>query len=94
MQSDAGRCRVFCLSVRRASLQLFVAEHDPPVGEAGVGSGGEGLQSAQGRQKEAPGEDLKSRRIAQLEAKLANKNEVISELMEENVKARKANGEL
>jgi transposase-like protein len=34
------------------------------------------------------------RRIAQLEAKLANKNEVIAELMEENVKAKKANGEL
>ncbi len=33
-------------------------------------------------------------RIAQLEAKLANKNEVIAELMEENVKAKKANGEL
>jgi transposase len=39
-------------------------------------------------------EDLKARRIAQLEAKLAQKNEVISELMEENVKAKKANGEL
>jgi len=39
-------------------------------------------------------EDEKSQRIAQLEAKLANKNEVISELIEENVKAKKANGEL
>jgi transposase-like protein len=39
-------------------------------------------------------EDMKGQRIAQLEAKLANKNEVISELMEENVKAKKANGEL
>ena len=39
-------------------------------------------------------EDTKVRRIAQLEAKLANKNEVISELMEENVKAKKADGEL
>lgn len=34
------------------------------------------------------------RRIALLEAKLANKNEVIAELMEENVKSKKANGEL
>jgi len=38
--------------------------------------------------------DADKRRIAQLEAKLANKNEVIAELMEENVKAKKANGEL
>jgi len=33
-------------------------------------------------------------KIEQLQAKLINKNEVISELMEENVKAKKANGEL
>lgn len=39
-------------------------------------------------------EDAKDRRIAQLEAKLVQKNEVIAELMEENVKAKKANGEL
>ena len=34
------------------------------------------------------------RRIEHLEAKLVQKNEVISELMEENVRAKKANGEL
>ena len=46
-------------------------------------------------------ESTKDRKIAQLEAvvarkeaKLAQKNEVISELMEENVRAKKANGEL
>jgi len=39
-------------------------------------------------------EDAKDRKITQLEAKLVDKNEVISELMEENVKAKKANGEL
>ena len=39
-------------------------------------------------------DDAKDRKIAQLEAKLTKKNEVISELMEENVKAKKANGEL
>ena len=33
-------------------------------------------------------------RIVRLEAKLQRKNEVISELMEENVRAKKANGEL
>jgi transposase len=33
-------------------------------------------------------------KIARLEAKLQQKNEVISELMEENVRAKKENGEL
>lgn len=40
------------------------------------------------------GEQAKDRKIEQLQAKLADKHEVISELMEENVKAKKANGEL
>lgn len=39
-------------------------------------------------------EEAKDRQIEQLRAKLVDKNEVISELMEENVKAKKANGEL
>jgi len=39
-------------------------------------------------------ERTKDRKIEQLEAKLIQKNEVISELMEENVRAKKANGEL
>lgn len=39
-------------------------------------------------------EDAKDRKIARLEEKLAQKNEVIAELMEENVRAKKANGEL
>ncbi len=47
-------------------------------------------RSAGPRRKEA-GKDAK---IAQLEEKLTTKNEVISELMEENVKAKKANGGL
>ena len=34
------------------------------------------------------------RRIEQLEAKLVQKNEVIAELLEENVRTKKANGEL
>jgi transposase-like protein len=38
--------------------------------------------------------DLKDQKIEQMEAKLAIKNEVIAELMEENVKAKKANGDL
>jgi transposase-like protein len=39
-------------------------------------------------------DSAKDRKIEALESKLANKNEVIAELMEENVKAKKANGEL
>ena len=39
-------------------------------------------------------EHVKDRRIEQLETKLTQKNEVIAELMEENVRAKKANGEL
>jgi transposase-like protein len=38
-------------------------------------------------------DDAKDRAIAQLEAKLARKNEVISELMEENIHSKKATGE-
>jgi transposase-like protein len=37
---------------------------------------------------------VKDEKIAQLEEKLVQKNEVIAELMEENVRAKKANGEL
>ncbi len=39
-------------------------------------------------------EEGKDRQIAALQAKLASKNEVIAELMEENVRSKKANGEL
>jgi transposase-like protein len=52
------------------------------------------FQRPKGTKIKSKVEDLKTRRIAHLESKLANKNEVISELMEENVKAKKANGEL
>lgn len=38
--------------------------------------------------------ELKDQRIKKLEEKLVHKNEVIAELMEENVKAKKANGDL
>ena len=51
--------------------------------------------------RQAGAESAKDRKIAQLEtvlaqkdAKLAQKNEVISELMEANVRAKKATGEL
>lgn len=39
-------------------------------------------------------EKAKERRIEQLEAKLVAKNEVIAELLEENVRAKKESGEL
>lgn len=45
-----------------------------------------------GRQPNADG--AKDRKIAHLETKLAQKNEVISELMEANVREKKLNGEL
>ncbi|MBU6173618.1 MAG: transposase [Planctomycetes bacterium] len=38
--------------------------------------------------------ELNEQRIKKLEEKLIHKNEVIAELMEENVKAKKANGDL
>jgi transposase len=46
------------------------------------------------RSKGGGRDQAKDRQIEQLRAKLADKNEVISELMEENVKAKKASGEL
>jgi len=39
-------------------------------------------------------QNSQEKKIGQLEEKLTTKNEVIAELMEENVKAKKANGEL
>jgi transposase-like protein len=42
----------------------------------------------------ARAETAPARRIERLEAKLAQKNEVIAELLEENVRAKKASGEL
>jgi len=39
-------------------------------------------------------EEAKDRQIATLHEKLTKKNEVIAELMEENVRSKKANGEL
>jgi transposase-like protein len=43
---------------------------------------------------QARAENAKDRKIAHLELKLTQKNEVISELMEENVREKKRNGEL
>ena len=45
-------------------------------------------------ERKTSGKSTEQRRIEQLQAKLINKNEVIAELMEENVKAKKECGEL
>ncbi|HSR54127.1 MAG TPA: transposase [Acidobacteriota bacterium] len=45
-------------------------------------------------QRKDRSQQIQQQRIAHLEQKLVQKNEVISELMEENVRAKKANGEL
>ena len=56
------------------------------------------LDQAEGAFQRQPGgrrdDQSKDRRIAQFEDRLAQKNEVIAELLEENVRAKKANGEL
>jgi transposase-like protein len=44
--------------------------------------------------KVKPASDAKDRQIAALQLKLATKNEVISELLEENVRSKKERGEL
>jgi transposase-like protein len=49
------------------------------------------FQATPGRPPRA--EIVKDRKIEHLQAKLAQKNEVIAELMEEHVKLKKANGE-
>ena len=47
-----------------------------------------------GKRQRAKQQDAGEQRIKKLEARLDLKNEVIAELMEENIKAKKANGEL
>jgi transposase len=46
------------------------------------------------KSSEAKAQELKERQIQRLQDKIVQKNEVIAELMEENVKAKKANGDL
>ncbi len=54
----------------------------------------ENADAAFERKTKKPGKTAEVRKIEQLQAKLINKNEVIAELMEENVKAKKECGEL
>jgi transposase-like protein len=51
-------------------------------------------EAAFDRKAKTKGKSIQDRQIEHLQAKLVNKNEVIAELMEENVKAKKANGDL
>jgi transposase len=51
-------------------------------------------RSASGGRPARRAEEAKDLAIEQLRAKLVQKNEVIAELMEENVRAKKANGDL
>ena len=46
------------------------------------------------RKGKSAGKTAQERKIEQLQAKLIDKNEVIAELVEENVKAKKECGEL
>ena len=56
------------------------------------------LEQAERAFEKSPGSrrvaQAQDQRIQQLETKIVQKNEVIAELMEENVRAKKANGEL
>ena len=56
------------------------------------------LEQAERAFEKSPGNrrmtHAKDQKIEHLEARLVQKNEVIAELMEENVRAKKANGEL
>ena len=52
------------------------------------------FQRGAGGRSQVKATDSKDQEIAKLKAKLLQKHEVISELMEENVKAKKANGDL
>lgn len=54
----------------------------------------ENADAAFERKGKTTGPSVQERKIEQLQAKLASKNEVIAELMEENVKAKKECGEL
>jgi len=51
-------------------------------------------RTAGGGRQARRAENAKDQQIDHLQAKLADKNEVIAELMQENVRAKKANGEL
>ncbi len=62
-----------------------------------LGQADKAFQGKPGRRTKDPQAKLNEamvRQVQRLEQKLQNKNEVIAELMEENVKTKKANGDL
>ena len=75
------------LGIQPSQIHQWVATALGQLEQAFVGTG-------RSRRSKANREDAKQRQIKRLEDKLQLKNEVISELMEENVKAKKENGDL
>ncbi len=75
------------LNIQPSQIHQWVATVLSQLEQAFVGTG-------RGRKSNTKLEDAKQRQIKRLEEKLLLKNEVISELMEENVKAKKENGDL
>ena len=73
--------------IQPSQIHQWVATALGQLEQAFVGTG-------HSRKSKTNREDAKQRQIKRLEEKLQLKNEVISELMEENVKAKKENGEL
>ena len=76
------------LNIQPSQIHQWVATALGQIEQLFVGTGGR-----RGKSKTKV-DDAKQRQIKRLEEKLQLKNEVISELMEENVKAKKENGEL
>ena len=70
------------LGVQPSQIHLWIKQVLEQAAQAFQGSGGK-----------RRGDDSKDREIARLQEKLVVKNEVISELMEENVKSKKASGD-
>ena len=77
------------LGIQPSQIHQWVATALAQVERAFQGKSGPKGKGSQPRLDKA-----KDRQIKRLEEKLQVKNEVISELMEENVKAKKANGDL
>lgn len=75
------------LNIQPSQIHQWIATALGQMEQAFVGTG-------RGRKSTTKLEDAKQRQIKRLEEKLQLKNEVISELMEENVKAKKENGDL
>ncbi len=71
------------LGVQPSQIHLWVRQVLDQAAKAFERTGGERRR-----------DDGKDRRIVHLEAKLSQKNEVIAELMEENIRAKKAIGAL